>query len=84
MPIVYMSTQWWRSQHPTPVFGGGPDSGVAPVMRIPVWWNVAGWLAWGILIASIRYSGELQRQRNEAAHAIELITSEEYVGAQHG
>ena len=32
VPIVYMSNRWWRTQHPAPVFGGGPDSGIDPSM----------------------------------------------------
>jgi heme exporter protein C len=35
VPIVYMSTRWWRTQHPAPVFFGGPGSGVAPDLLPP-------------------------------------------------
>jgi hypothetical protein len=28
VPIVYMSNRWWRTQHPAPVFGGAPGSGM--------------------------------------------------------
>jgi heme exporter protein C len=62
MPIVYMSTQWWRTQHPAPVFGGAEGSGIDPSMLKPTLWNVAAWVAWGILIVSIRYSAELRSQ----------------------
>ena len=30
VPIVYMANRWWRTQHPAPVFGGGPGSGHGP------------------------------------------------------
>jgi len=83
MPIVYMSTQWWRTQHPAPVFGGGPDAGIASSMQPAVWWNVAGWLAWGVLIASIRYSAELRRQQNQDDTATKLIELNEYEGIHH-
>ncbi len=29
VPIVYFSIRWFRTQHPSPVIGGGPDSGLA-------------------------------------------------------
>jgi heme exporter protein C len=28
--IDYMAIRWWRTQHPQPVIGGGPDSGLDP------------------------------------------------------
>ncbi|HEY0163207.1 MAG TPA: cytochrome c biogenesis protein CcsA, partial [Edaphobacter sp.] len=73
MPIVYMSTTWWRTQHPAPVFGGGEGSGVDPSMLKPTLWNVAAWVAWGILIASIRYMAELRAQLREQDEAFRLI-----------
>ena len=84
MPIVYMSTRWWRTQHPAPVFGGGEGSGVAMGMQGAVWWNVLAWLAWGALIVSIRYSVELERQKVEEAKALELVDNLEAEGAWHG
>jgi heme exporter protein C len=83
-PIVYMSTQWWRTQHPAPVFGGGANSGIAASMQPPVWWNVGAWVAWGLLIASIRYAAEFRRQEHEVARAMNTIEAVEYQGAQHG
>lgn len=32
VPLVYMSNRLWRTQHPQPVFFGGPNSGINPVM----------------------------------------------------
>jgi heme exporter protein C len=84
MPIVYMSTRWWRTQHPAPVFGGGEGSGVAMGMQGAVWWNVLAWLAWGALIVSIRYSVELERQKVEEAKALEMVDNFETEGALHG
>lgn len=65
VPIVYMSTRWWRTQHPQPVFFGGPHSGIAASMMPAVWWNIAGWLMWGILIASLRYGSAHREQLAE-------------------
>jgi heme exporter protein C len=33
VPLVYLSIRFWRTQHPSPVLAGGPDSGLAPEMR---------------------------------------------------
>ncbi len=65
VPIVYMSNRWWRTQHPAPVFGGGPDSGIKdPAMLAAFGWNVLAWLAWGVLITALRYLVERQNQKN--------------------
>jgi len=67
IPICYMSIRWWRTQHPAPVFGGGPDAGIDNAMWPAVLWNVAGWLMWGIFILGLRYSLERRRQARAAA-----------------
>jgi heme exporter protein C len=75
IPIVYMSTRWWRTQHPAPVFFGGPNSGLDPSMMPALWWNMAGWIMWGILVVSLRYAAETRQQATEqhAAHkALEI------------
>lgn len=64
VPIVYMSIRWWRTQHPAPVFFGGPDSGFDPHMWPAVLWNLAGWFCWGIMLVTLRY--QLQRKRQQA------------------
>ncbi|WP_446743925.1 cytochrome c biogenesis protein CcsA [Silvibacterium acidisoli] len=74
VPIVYMSTRWWRTQHPAPVFFGGPNSGLDPSMLPALFWNLAGWLMWGVFVVSLRYSAERRHQRAEqqaAAAALE-------------
>jgi len=74
VPIVYMSIRWWRTQHPAPVFFGGPDSGMDPSMLPAFVWNIIGWSLWGIFILGFRYSIERRRQATEqeaALHAIE-------------
>jgi heme exporter protein C len=70
VPIVYMSNRWWRTQHPAPVFGGSEDSGIKdPTMLQAFAWNVAAWLAWGILILILRYCVERRQQRLAAQEA---------------
>jgi heme exporter protein C len=70
VPIVYMSNRWWRTQHPAPVFGGGPDSGMKdPKMVDALLWNMLAWALWGILILGIRYYVERHRQKIAALEA---------------
>jgi heme exporter protein C len=32
VPLVYVSNRFWRTQHPAPVFFGGPNAGLDPTM----------------------------------------------------
>jgi len=73
VPIVYMSNRWWRTQHPAPVFGGAPGSGMAWSMTRVLLWNMAAWFAWGILILAIRYRLERQHQAIQEAEAEEAL-----------
>jgi len=77
IPIVYMSTTWWRTQHPAPVFGG--EGSVAHAIVVPTVWNVVAWVVWGGLIVSIRYAAEVrvqQRSYDDALAAIGLFSEE--------
>ena len=73
VPIVYMSIQWWRTQHPAPVFGGGPDSGIDPSMMPAFGWNVLGWAMWGVFLLVFRYALERRRQETEQEAARKSI-----------
>jgi heme exporter protein C len=76
VPIVYMSNRWWRTQHPAPVFGGSEGSGMDPVMKHALLWNMLAWLAWGLLILALRYRVERQQQKiaaDEAQAAMDAI-----------
>jgi heme exporter protein C len=73
VPIVYMSNRWWRTEHPAPVFGGAPGSGMDKSMLPAFGWNMLAWFAWGVLILGIRYSLERQRQRIEEAEVEEAL-----------
>ena len=88
VPLVYMSTRWWRTQHPAPVFAGGPNSGLDPSMMPAVWWNLAGWLMWGLFVASLRYASvyrEQQAQEQAGLRALaEPIEDERLAPASHG
>jgi heme exporter protein C len=73
VPINYMSIRWWRTQHPAPVFFGGPDAGIDKTM-LPAWiWNIVGWAMWGVFILSLRYALERRRQAAEQEAALVAI-----------
>jgi heme exporter protein C len=73
VPIVYMSIRWWRTQHPAPVFGGGPNSGMDPSMLPAFFWNLAGWGIWGIFILLFRFALERRRQLADQEAALQAI-----------
>jgi len=73
VPIVYMSIRWWRTQHPAPVFGGGPNSGMDKSMLPAFFWNLAGWTIWGIFILVFRFALERKRQFAEQEAALQAI-----------
>ena len=73
VPLVYMSTRWWRTQHPGPVFLGGPGSGVDASMLPALRWNIAGWLMWGLWVAALRYSSVLRREQASDAATEALL-----------
>jgi heme exporter protein C len=73
VPLVYMSTRWWRTQHPAPVIAGGPNSGLDASMWPAVWWNLAGWLMWGIFVASLRYRSVYREQQAEEQAALRVL-----------
>src|SRR6516164_1365259 len=69
VPIVYMSIRWFRTQHPSPVIGGGENSGLDPAMAHVFLWNLLAFTCVGIILIAARY--RLQRMENdlEAEHA---------------
>ena len=75
VPIVYMSNRWWRTQHPSPVFGGGEGSGMAPAMVSVLMWNMLAWMAWGVFILGIRYVVERKQQRIDAAEQQQALNA---------
>jgi heme exporter protein C len=70
MPINYLANRLWRTQHPAPVFGGDPDSGIKdPHMLAAFGWNVLAWAVWGLLVLTIRVYIERRQQKIECAAA---------------
>ena len=75
VPLVYMSTRWWRTQHPGPVFFGGPNSGMDASMLPALRWNIAGWLLWGLFVAALRYRAALRQDRAAEAATEALLAA---------
>jgi heme exporter protein C len=69
VPIVYMSIRWFRTQHPSPVMGGGENSGLDPAMLHVFLINLAAFTVLGILFVWLRYKLQMQEQALESAHA---------------
>lgn len=69
VPLVYFSIRWFRTQHPSPVMGGGPDSGLAPPILHVFLTNLALFTVLGILYLVLRYKLQMQEQKLESAHA---------------
>jgi heme exporter protein C len=74
VPIVYMSNRLWRTQHPAPVFGGDPDSGMKdPTMVHALLWNMLAWFCWGLLVLILRYHVERRQQIYAAIDRTEAL-----------
>ena len=71
VPIVFMSIRWWRTQHPSPVFGG--DGSLDASFYPAVWWNLAGWGMWGLFVMGFRFALERRRQVAEQEAALQTI-----------
>jgi len=69
VPIVYMSIRWFRTQHPSPVIGGGEGSGLDPAMAHVFLINLAAFTVIGLLFVWLRYRLQVEEQALEAAHA---------------
>jgi heme exporter protein C len=69
VPIVYMSIRWFRTQHPSPVMGGGENSGLAPEMLHAFLWNLLAFTCVGIVLVAARYRLQRMEDDLEAQHA---------------
>ena len=70
-----MSIRWWRTQHPSPVFGGGADSGIDPGMVPAVLWNMLAWALWGAFILGLRYALERRRQKARTGFSLHTLSN---------
>ncbi|MFB3917602.1 MAG: cytochrome c biogenesis protein CcsA [Terriglobales bacterium] len=70
VPIVYLSIRYFRTQHPQPVIGGGPGSGIDPVMLHTLLMNFLAFAVFALIVVWLRYRLERGRQQLEEAHAL--------------
>jgi len=77
MPINYLANRLWRTQHPSPVFGGGPDSGIKdPDMLAAFGWNILAWAVWGLAVLAIRIYIQRRQQAIDAASASAALAAD--------
>ncbi|PYV84069.1 MAG: cytochrome C assembly protein [Acidobacteria bacterium] len=71
VPLVYFSIWFFRTQHPSPVIGGGGslDPGMGRVLLI----NWAAFLCLAWLVCWTRYRLEVFKREVDEAHALQLL-----------
>jgi len=71
--VDYMAIRWWRTQHPQPVIGGGPGSGLDPRMWLTVF------VTWGAFLCLFFYLVRtrlgIARARREAVRLRQELTA---------
>ena len=67
VPLVYVSNRIFRTQHPQPVIGGSEGSGLDPSMWPGIWWNIAAFACFAVMLLVIRYRLEVSRHQLEEA-----------------
>jgi len=62
VPMVYMSNRIFRTQHPSPVIAGGPNSGLAPDMGMTLGFGMLAMLAlWWCVVLMRKRVARLER-----------------------
>ena len=54
VPIVYFSIRWWRVQHPAPLIGGAPGSGLPGSMLLTLMVSLAAFTVFFALLLRLR------------------------------
>ena len=73
VPIVFMAIRWFRTQHPSPVIGGGEGSGLDPTMWHAVLWNWLAFSCLALLLVVVRY--RLQRMEETGGSRARAVGS---------
>ena len=73
VPFVYMANRLFRTQHPQPVYFGGPGSGADPRMTFALLMNMAAFFAFAALVVWLRFRLERARQDFEETQALEAL-----------
>jgi heme exporter protein C len=77
VPIVYMSIRWWRTQHPSPVIGGGQGSGLDPAMWQALLFNWLAFMCLAALLVGFRYAIARAEQELEDRLAMQSLAGGE-------
>ncbi|HKU23734.1 MAG TPA: cytochrome c biogenesis protein CcsA [Terriglobales bacterium] len=73
VPFVYLANRLFRTQHPQPVYFGGPGSGADPRMTYALLMNMAAFFAFAALVVWLRFRLERARQDFEETQALEAL-----------
>lgn len=73
VPFVYLANRLFRTQHPQPVYFGGPGSGADPRMTYALLMNMAAFFAFATLVVWLRFRLERARQDFEETQALETL-----------
>jgi heme exporter protein C len=75
VPLIYLSNRLFRTQHPAPVVGGGPNSGLAPDM-MTVWLiGIATmFVFWGLVVRTRRRVARLERAAEDLTRRINELS----------
>ncbi len=73
VPFVYLANRLFRTQHPQPVYFGGPGSGADPRMTFALLMNMAAFFAFAALVVWLRFRLERARQDFEETQALEAL-----------
>ena len=66
VPLIYMSNRIFRTQHPSPVIGGGRGSGLAPDMLFTLMFGMCAMLlVWGCIVRLRRRVAQLERAADD-------------------
>ena len=71
VPLVYLSIRFWRTQHPSPVFAGGSDSGLDPAMRTTFIICMISFTILFVYLLQLRL--KLERSREERDELLERL-----------
>jgi heme exporter protein C len=76
--IDYMAIRWWRTQHPQPVIGGGPNSGMDPRMLATLLVSFGTFTLLFFLLVRMRLRlAEMRRALSEIRHILAFRASED-------
>jgi heme exporter protein C len=73
VPFVYLANRLFRTQHPQPVYFGGPSSGADPRITFALLMNMAAFLCFAVLVCWSRYRLERLKREVEETQALEAL-----------